>query len=252
MQESNTGITINSSNLSRFVKRLKKALKLQHIDFPTHTVQDIAAQSLGKENHHELLKTLDKPSSPLITADMEWFSEGQSPVAAVTAEMESGTPLPYFMTATTENNEPLYIKPVDFPEPLKAVQDKLTQTQNILNANENKGFNTQFKAALVEEIALRIGMSMGRPGWSIGAKEIEEAIERALAQEKNHLSVARTQKGQLSFQLEQAQELVDYFGGDTETEVQVGYSKKGHSGEGLYAWDSDYPEDGAMFLGKLP
>lgn len=53
----------------------------------------------------------------------------------------------------------------------------------------------------------------------------------------------------MNFTLEQAEKLVETFGGDKETIVCVTCTKEGHSGEGLYAYYEDYPEEGSTFLG---
>lgn len=47
-------ITINKHSFPRFSKRLKKSLEKKGIDLPLNQVQDIAAQSLGKENLYEI------------------------------------------------------------------------------------------------------------------------------------------------------------------------------------------------------
>lgn len=47
-------ITINKDSFPRFTKRLKKSLQQSGIDLPLHQVKEIAAQSFGKENLHEL------------------------------------------------------------------------------------------------------------------------------------------------------------------------------------------------------
>lgn len=54
----------------------------------------------------------------------------------------------------------------------------------------------------------------------------------------------------MNFTLEQAEELIETFGGDKETIVCVTFAKEGHSGEGLYAHYDDYPEEGSVFLGN--
>lgn len=53
----------------------------------------------------------------------------------------------------------------------------------------------------------------------------------------------------LNINLKQAQELVEFFGGDENCEMYVEFGD-GHSGKGLYACCSDYPEEGSVFLGK--
>lgn len=52
------------------------------------------------------------------------------------------------------------------------------------------------------------------------------------------------------FTLEQAQALVDFFGGDTESTMTVVIGDcDAHSGQGLYVYCTDYPEEGSFFLG---
>lgn len=48
--------------------------------------------------------------------------------------------------------------------------------------------------------------------------------------------------------LEVAKNLVEQFGGD-ETDMTVEFIRNGHSGPGFYCWCTEYPEDGATFLG---
>lgn len=52
--------------------------------------------------------------------------------------------------------------------------------------------------------------------------------------------------------LAQAQAIVAMFGGeeDPEVTVTVREGKIGHSGPGLYAWWTDLPEEGAIFLSE--
>lgn len=54
----------------------------------------------------------------------------------------------------------------------------------------------------------------------------------------------------MNFTLEQAENLVEAFGGDKETVVCVTFAEDGHSGKGLYAHYEDYPEEGSTFLGQ--
>lgn len=53
----------------------------------------------------------------------------------------------------------------------------------------------------------------------------------------------------MELNLKMAKEIVTYFGGDKDTSVTLAYWTDGHSGEGLYVYCSDYPEDGAMYIG---
>lgn len=43
--------------------------------------------------------------------------------------------------------------------------------------------------------------------------------------------------------------LLDTFGGDEETILTIDHCN-GHSGEGVYCWDGDYPDEGSVFLGS--
>ena len=56
----------------------------------------------------------------------------------------------------------------------------------------------------------------------------------------------------MEFTLEQAKELVKMFGNDDEITVTVVEKKDSdmsHSGPGLYAFETEYPEDGSIWLG---
>jgi hypothetical protein len=54
----------------------------------------------------------------------------------------------------------------------------------------------------------------------------------------------------LTFKLKQAKLLVEFFGEDEETEITVVEGDEtAHSGYGLYAYYSDYPDEGTFYLG---
>ena len=56
----------------------------------------------------------------------------------------------------------------------------------------------------------------------------------------------------MRFTLKQAQDLVAVFGDDEETEItaaEVGSDDPNHSGPGLYAYFSEYPDEGTTLLG---
>lgn len=54
----------------------------------------------------------------------------------------------------------------------------------------------------------------------------------------------------MKFTLKEAQELFDFFGGeDAEVTVEE-VNNDGHSGKGLYAFFTEYPEEGSVFLGR--
>lgn len=52
----------------------------------------------------------------------------------------------------------------------------------------------------------------------------------------------------IEFTLEQAETLVEMFGGEKDSSVTVTLTI-GHSGEGLYAYESEYPGEGSTYLG---
>jgi hypothetical protein len=49
----------------------------------------------------------------------------------------------------------------------------------------------------------------------------------------------------------QVEELFQIVGGDVETEVSLGFGQ-GHAGVGLYAWMTEYPDEGAIALFDVP
>ncbi len=51
------------------------------------------------------------------------------------------------------------------------------------------------------------------------------------------------------FTLAHAKDLVEFFGGDDEAEVSVSYNEEGHSGAGIYAYLTEYPDEGSQLLG---
>jgi len=53
----------------------------------------------------------------------------------------------------------------------------------------------------------------------------------------------------MDFTYDQARDLFEAFGGDEETVITVTLVTNGHSGPGLYASFTDYPEEGGIFLG---
>lgn len=69
----------------------------------------------------------------------------------------------------------------------------------------------------------------------------------------NQRLLAAESEYRMEFTLKQAQALVEAFGGDEEsimTVTEVKDGQKSHSGPGLYAHCTDYPEEGSIFLGK--
>lgn len=48
---------------------------------------------------------------------------------------------------------------------------------------------------------------------------------------------------------EQAKKLLDCFGGDETAIISIA-SGNGHSGDGIYVGVAEYPEEGAVYLGK--
>ena len=61
-------ITINKDSFPRFAKRLKKSLQNKSINLSHSEVQDIAAQSLGKENFYEIQRFFIQPKDILETS----------------------------------------------------------------------------------------------------------------------------------------------------------------------------------------
>jgi hypothetical protein len=57
-------MTINKDTFPRFTKRLKKSLQKNGVDLPLNKVQEVAAQSLGKESFFELNILFNKESIP--------------------------------------------------------------------------------------------------------------------------------------------------------------------------------------------
>lgn len=55
----------------------------------------------------------------------------------------------------------------------------------------------------------------------------------------------------MEFTLKEAQDLVALFGGEESeiTVVEVGSDEPSHSGPGLYAYFSEYPDEGTTLLG---
>ena len=55
----------------------------------------------------------------------------------------------------------------------------------------------------------------------------------------------------ITLNLHQAQTIVEFFGGE-DSIVTVSQSEDGHSGPGLYAHSTEYPDDGSIFLAPEP
>lgn len=72
------------------------------------------------------------------------------------------------------------------------------------------------------------------------------ALEAALA--KAEVALASCEP-EIAFTYAEAVDLVECFGGDESTEITVIDSATGHSGPGLYAYTTDYPDEGSTFLG---
>lgn len=55
----------------------------------------------------------------------------------------------------------------------------------------------------------------------------------------------------MEIKLSQVKVLLDMFDGDKDTVISVSYANadRGHSGKGLYAAYSEYPEEGSVYLG---
>jgi hypothetical protein len=57
----------------------------------------------------------------------------------------------------------------------------------------------------------------------------------------------------MDFKYQEVKDLLEFFGGDEETEISVIEVKEedpNHSGPGLYAYYSEYPDEGSMLLGS--
>jgi len=57
----------------------------------------------------------------------------------------------------------------------------------------------------------------------------------------------------MKFTYQEVKDLLEFFGGDEETEItviEVKASDPNHSGPGLYAYYSEYPDEGTMILGN--
>ena len=74
--------------------------------------------------------------------------------------------------------------------------------------------------------------------------EVISALESASATAPSIVSPAGST---VRVNLSQAQQLVDFFGGE-EGDAVLCQSDRGHSGPGLYAWIEDHPEEGASVL----
>lgn len=57
----------------------------------------------------------------------------------------------------------------------------------------------------------------------------------------------------MRFTYREAEDLLGFFGGDPETEItviEVTEGEAAHSGPGLYAYYTEYPDEGTMILGE--
>ena len=76
-----TNIIVNADNLSRFNKRLQKAIKKDlQIDVNLAQSSNLFAQSLGVSNEFELKKVLDKPTTESFTDVLDKFSKYEKEV----------------------------------------------------------------------------------------------------------------------------------------------------------------------------
>src|SRR5574344_238339 len=76
-----TNIIVNADNLSRFNKRLQKAIKKDlQIDVNLAQSSNLFAQSLGVSNEFELKKVLDKHTTESFTDILDKFSKYEKEV----------------------------------------------------------------------------------------------------------------------------------------------------------------------------
>lgn len=88
----------------------------------------------------------------------------------------------------------------------------------------------------------------GDYAWKCYHKDSVEALQAAFAAGR---ALGR-REGSLEFTLAEAQELVLFFGGDEEGTMTVSRGgEDAHAGPGLYAYCTDYPEEGAVKLGPI-
>ncbi len=73
-------------------------------------------------------------------------------------------------------------------------------------------------------------------------------MEAKLVSRKNEASSRPEKVTVKEIDLKIAQGLLEYFGG-ADANVTLVYWKEGHSGEGYYCYCTDYPEEGAEYLG---
>lgn len=62
------------------------------------------------------------------------------------------------------------------------------------------------------------------------------------------LKALKSKTESVEIDLRIAQEVLEYFGGE-EANVTLSYGQEGHSGEGFYIGCTEYPEEGAVYLG---
>jgi hypothetical protein len=82
-------------------------------------------------------------------------------------------------------------------------------------------------------------------------KHAKEAIQSRIAQIDNHMSLPDSAPGQnraVTLDFRMASELLEMFGGEP-GEVSL-LQGEGHSGEGLYAYWTELPNEGCVFLGN--
>lgn len=218
-------ITINKNNISRFTKRLKKALQKQGLDLPLNQVQELAAQSLGQENYHTLHSLLENKHEQSLVLD----------------NTTSKSIVEQLSIINEDNNENLPI---------------LSEgAKNIHIPSFDK------YAWFIEEAGLQIGASMGRLGSNIGKEHITNAVKKSL-----HLLLSKSPRVEIT--LNEALNLIECFGGDSETSITLSRFKHSNNNiypcfkdsldndfrfidYGLYAWFSEYPEEGCMYLEDL-
>ena len=82
-----------------------------------------------------------------------------------------------------------------------------------------------------------------KASWRDTFKENVETIRQSLTETKSCGG-----GGVMEIDIRIAKEILDAFGGE-DAKMTLVYCEDGHSGEGYYIYCSDYPEDGAIYLG---
>lgn len=126
------------------------------------------------------------------------------------------------------------------------------------NGSEGMVFNEECATCPLGEEPCPVASVQIHYNYKAANNEVATAILNDLVRQNKDFSYVGCQmkrfvlelKGseQMKINLEQAQCLVDNFGGDEDVEFEL-HDSNGHSGPGLYITD-EYPEHGCIFLGK--